>query len=258
MSREWNAASYHRVSNPQFAWGKAVLDRLPLRGDERVIDAGCGSGRLTAALLERLPHGRVVAIDRSRNMLEQARATLAPFAARVHFVQVAMPPLPMAGWADVVFSTATFHWVLDHPALFAQLLAALRPGGRLHAQCGGGANLVGAHALAEDVMALPAYAPYFAGWPRVWEFADAETTRARLSAAGFVDVDARLEAAPVTFPEASRYREFVSTVIYHPHLSRLPEPLRDGWLDEVTARAAASPAPFTLDYWRLNLSGRRP
>src|SRR5512139_3762353 len=102
MSREWNAAAYHRVSDPQFAWGMAVLDRLPLRGDERVIDAGCGSGRLTAALLERLPRGRVVAVDRSRNMLEQARATLAPFAGRVHLVQAALPPLPIAGWADVV------------------------------------------------------------------------------------------------------------------------------------------------------------
>ena len=111
-TREWNATSYHRVSNPQFAWGMAVLARLVLRGDERVIDAGCGSGRLTSELLARLPRGRVVAVDRSRNMLEQARATLAPFGSRVRFVEVALPPIPVAGWADVVFSTATFHWVL--------------------------------------------------------------------------------------------------------------------------------------------------
>jgi trans-aconitate 2-methyltransferase len=257
MTREWNAASYHRVSNPQFAWGLAVLGRLALRGDERVIDAGCGSGRLTGALAGRLPHGRVLAVDRSRNMLEQARSHLAPFGARVRFAQAALPPLPVAGWADVVFSTATFHWVLDHPRLFAHLASALRPGGRLHAQCGGGPNLAGAYALAAAVMALPAFAGYFRDWPPVWEFADAATTRARLEAAGFVDVETATEPAPVTFDDADAYREFVTTVIYHPQLARLPEPLRQPFVDEVTARAAATATPFTLDYWRLNMAGRR-
>jgi trans-aconitate 2-methyltransferase len=257
MTREWNAASYHRVSNPQFAWGMAVLDRLTLRGDERVVDAGCGSGRLTGELAGRLPRGRLLAIDRSRKMLEQARSHLAPFGARVRLAQVALPPLPVAAWADVVFSTATFHWVLDHPSLFGHLCSALRPGGLLHAQCGGGPNLAGAYAIAASVMALPAFAPYFHDWPRVWEFADAATTRARLEAAGFVEVETSTEPAPVTFDDADSYREFVATVIYHPQLARLPEALKQPFVDAVTTRAAATTVPFTLDYWRLNMSGRR-
>jgi trans-aconitate 2-methyltransferase len=259
VSTEWNAAAYHAVAAPQTSWGEAVLARLALRGDERVIDAGCGSGRLTASLLDRLPRGRVLALDRSRNMLEVARTNLRPvYGPRVVFVQAALPSVPVAEWADVVFSTATFHWVLDHAALFAQLWRALRPGGRLHAQCGGGPNLARAHALAEEVMATAPFAPYFRDWPGGWEFASAEATRARLLDAGFDDVHAEIVAAPTTLATEADYRAFVTTVIYHPHLARLPAALRAGFLDAVTARAARHTPPFTLDYWRLNLTARRP
>ncbi|MCC7126164.1 MAG: methyltransferase domain-containing protein [Acidobacteria bacterium] len=258
MTREWNAASYHKVSGPQTSWGQKVLARLDVNGDERAIDAGCGSGRLTGELLDRLPRGRVLAIDRSWNMLQTARANLRPsYGHQVSLAQVSLPDIPVSGWADLVFSTATFHWVADHEALFAAIHAALRPGGRLHAQCGGGPNLADAHALAEAVMAQPPFAPYFGDWSGVWEFASAETTHARLVAAGFVNVETNIEAAPTTFATEDDYREFVTTVIYHPHLARLPEALRPLFIDAVTALAAAAPEPFTLDYWRLNMRATR-
>ncbi len=259
VNREWDATSYHKVSGPQTSWGQRVLARLVVRGDERAIDAGCGSGRLTGELLARLPAGRLVAIDRSWNMLQTARANLRPtFGARVAFVQVALPALPFDAWADLVFSTATFHWIADHAALFASVFAALRPGGRLHAQCGGGPNLAEAHALAEGVMREPGFRPYFEGWSGAWTFASAAETRDRLEAAGFTGVVTSLEPAPTTLAGEADYREFVTTVIYHPHLSRLPEPLRPRFIDEVTARAATQDPPFTLDYWRLNMQATRP
>jgi len=257
---EWNATSYHKVSGPQTGWGQKVLARLNLRGDERAIDAGCGSGRLTTALTERLPHGRLVAIDRSRNMLVTARANLRPvFGSRVAFVQVSLPDLPFNNAADLVFSTATFHWVRDHAALFAGILGALRRGGRLHAQCGGGPNLARAHELAERVMHAPPFATYFTDWPGPWEFADAEVTAARLGAAGFVDIETSLEETPTTLATEADYREFVTTVIYHPHLERLPSAsLKQAFIDRVTGLSAADDPPFTLDYWRLNMAARKP
>jgi trans-aconitate 2-methyltransferase len=257
---EWNAASYHKVSAPQTSWGQKVLSRLTLRGDERTIDAGCGSGRLTGDLMERLPNGRLIAIDRSWNMLMTARANLRPMVgSRVAFAQVSLPDLPFAGWADLVFSTATFHWVKDHPALFAGIFTTLRSGGRLHAQCGGGPNLERAHELAEQVMHAGEFAKYFDDWPGPWEFAGAEVTAARLKTAGFVDITTYLEEAPTTLASEADYREFVTTVIYHPHLLRLPDAaLQQEFLDRVTALAAAEPVPFTLDYWRLNMQARKP
>jgi trans-aconitate 2-methyltransferase len=256
---EWNATSYHQVSGPQTSWGEKVLARLPLEGHERVIDAGCGSGRLTASLAARLPRGHVVALDRSANMLAVARTNLRPaFGPHVSFVRASLPLLPVAGWADVVFSTATFHWVADHPVLFANIFTALAPGGLLHAQCGGGPNLAYARALAGEVMRRAPYAPSFAAWDGPWNYATATDTRQRLEAAGFVDVHTDLEEATTTLATAEDYRAFVTTVIFHPHLARLPDDLRGPFIDDVTALAAATTPPFTLDYWRLNMTAHRP
>jgi trans-aconitate 2-methyltransferase len=257
---EWNAASYHKVSGPQTSWGQKVLNRLHLNGDERAIDAGCGSGRLTGDLMERIPDGRLIAIDRSWNMLMTARANLRPvLGSRVSFAQVSLPDLPFAEWADLVFSTATFHWVKDHQALFAGICKALRSRGRLHAQCGGGPNLRRAHELAEEVMHSSAFERFFGDWPGPWEFANAEVTADRLKQAGFVDIDTSLEEASTTLATEADYREFVTTVIYHPHLERLPEAsLKQAFIDRVTELAAKEPVPFTLDYWRLNMQAKKP
>jgi trans-aconitate 2-methyltransferase len=193
-------------------------------------------------------------------MLLTARANLRPvFGRRVSFAQVALPHLPFNGWADLVFSTATFHWVQDHPALFAAIFGTLRRGGRLHAQCGGGPNLRRAHELAQEIMHSPPFARYFADWPGPWEFAAADVTADRLKAAGFEAIDTSLEAAPTTLASEADYREFVTTVIYHPHLDRLPAAeMRQAFIDRVTELSAKEPVPFTLDYWRLNMTARKP
>jgi trans-aconitate methyltransferase len=259
-AKEWNAAAYHRVSGPQTEWGRRVLSRLSVRGDELVVDAGCGSGRLTGALMRMLPRGRIVAIDRSWNMLLTARANLRPeFGDRISFVRVELPSLPFNNTLDLVFSTATFHWVRDHEALFGQILGALKPEGRLFAQCGGGPNLADAHRLAEEVMHRQPFSPYFRDWSGVWEFSDADLAATRMRNAGFVDVTTSLEPAPTTLADEASYREFVTTVIYNPHLAVLPEgELRLRFIDDITAKAALQDPPFTLDYWRLNVEGRKP
>ena len=259
-AREWDAESYHRVSGPQAAWGRRVLSRLTVRGDEHVIDAGCGTGRLTGELMRMIPQGRLVAIDRSWNMLLTARANLRPaFGARISFARVELPMMPFQASADLVFSTATFHWVRDHATLFGQILQSLRPGGRLFAQCGGGPNLAGAHRLAEAVMRREPFAEHFRTWAGIWEFSTAELAAERLRAAGFVDVATSIEPAPTTLVDEASYREFVKTVIYNPHLERLPDAaMRARFIGEITNLARAVDPPFTLDYWRLNLEGRRP
>lgn len=119
-----------------------MLSRLRLREDEQVVDAGCGSGRLTADLLEALPNGRVVGVDLSQNMLHSAREHLrADFGGRLSLIVADLQRLPFEHAFDGIVSTAAFHWVLDHDKLFASLRNVLRPGGWLQAQCGGGNNL---------------------------------------------------------------------------------------------------------------------
>lgn len=258
-SREWNSEVYQRLSSPQFGWGKKVLDRLRLRGDETVLDAGCGTGRLTGELLERLPRGLVLAVDLSSNMLQTARRELEPrFAGHLWLVAADLQQLPFAEAADGIFSTAAFHWVRDHEALFRSLQGALRPGGWLEAQCGGGPNLAELRRRAQALISAPPLAQFFARWQSPWEYASAETTAERLRRAGFDDVRTSLEAAPVLLASAEAYREYLANIIFHRHLERMAGPeLRRGFLDELTRHAAQDDPPFVLDYWRLNMSAHK-
>jgi trans-aconitate 2-methyltransferase len=257
---EWDAGIYHRVSTPQVSWGKRVLNRLPLTGCETVVDAGCGSGLLTAELLKRLPHGHVIAVDQSANMLAEASAYLTPrFGERVSFVRADLQHLSLAEPVDAIFSTATFHWVLDHPRLFRALFACLKPGGRLVAQCGGGPNIAPLRRRAEALLASSAYRQHAPGWMDPWEFAPPEKTADRLAAAGFHDIETSLEAAPTTFSDASAYREFVTSVVLLAHLDALSDDLtRQAFMTEITDLARGDDPPFALDYWRLNMSAVRP
>lgn len=259
-STEWNATTYHRVANAHVGWGQRVLARLPLRGDEVVADAGCGTGRLTAELLERLPDGHVIAIDGSANMLQVAADHLRPrYGDRVSFLQADLRELTLAEPVDAIFSTATFHWIADHEALFRVLFAALKPGGRLVAQCGGGPNIAGLMEQVATVQRQPEFAPYFRDWQEFWEFADAGTTARRLDVAGFVDIVTSLEETPTFLPSAADYHDFLETVVLRSHLEPLPnQALRTAFLDQLTDISAAAEPPFFLDYWRLNLAGRRP
>ncbi len=257
---EWDAKIYHRVSTPQIKWGSRVLQRLSLSGSETVVDAGCGTGRLTADLLERLPHGRVIAVDRSANMLAEAAAYLTPrFGSRVSFLQGDVQVLRLPEQVDAIFSTATFHWVVDHPRLFRAMFDCLKPGGRLVAQCGGGPNIARLRQRAETLLASVEYREKATGWSNPWEFATPEETALRLAGAGFTDIETSLEPAPTSFRNASEFHEFVRSVVLRAHLDALPdEGARYDFMADITAMAAADDPAFTLDYWRLNMAAMRP
>src|SRR5215470_2282853 len=191
---DWDAAAYQRLSSPQLTWGRRVLERLDLRGDETVLDAGCGAGRLTAELIERVPRGGVIAVDRSPAMLGEARALLLPrFAGRVRLVHADLVRLPLREAVDVVFSNAVLHWVLDHPRIFRGFAAALRVNGVLEAQCGGGPNLMRVRERVDAMIASPEFAEHFRDFHEPWYFADPELTKLQLEHAGFTHVRVWLE-----------------------------------------------------------------
>jgi trans-aconitate 2-methyltransferase len=249
-TRDWDARTYERVSDPMFEWGLTVLDRLPLEGDERVLDAGCGSGRVTAKLLERLPRGGVVAVDASPSMVEEARAALDP--ARTTAFAADLLELELDEPVDAAISTAVFHWIPDHDRLFKRLHAALRPGGRLEAQCGGAGNLDGFHGAGlARVAAEEPFAPWFEAWEGPWNFSSPEWATDSLERAGFTDVRCWLETRMVNPPDP---REFLRVVCLGHHLERLPEDLRDRFVDAVLLHAGD---PVELDYVRLNISAAK-
>ncbi len=245
--RDWDAATYQRVSIPHEEWARSVLDRLDLTGDERVLDAGCGSGRITSMLIERLPRGRVVAVDGSPSMIDAVRAVLRP---QDEASVADLAELRLAEPVDAVFSSAVFHWVLDHERLFAGLRANLRPGGRLAAQCGGEGNIARLRRSSAEVASRRPYAPHLDGLGEPWNYAGPEETEARLTAAGFAEARCWLQPWEVVPPEPA---EFLRTVCLGPHVDRLPEALRDRFVDDVLE---LEPDPLTLGYVRLNIEAR--
>jgi trans-aconitate 2-methyltransferase len=243
-AREWDAETYDAVSDPQFNWGMEVLGRLQLRGDEAALDAGCGSGRVSAELLDRLTRGSLLAVDGSEAMIAKARERLRD---RASYMVADLSELAVEAPVDLVFSTATFHWIPDHDRLFARVRAALKPGGRLVAQCGGEGNVADHAAAIAGVAAQPRFSTHLTKMKGLWNFASAEETERRLLAAGFSDVRCWLEPKPV---QPENPLAFTSTVTLGPVLSQLPGELRTAFAEAVLAE---SPSPLVLDYIRLNI-----
>ncbi len=243
MPRDWDAATYDRLAHPMTRWGEAVVGWLDLVGDERVLDAGCGTGRVTAKLLDRLPHGRVIALDGSPSMIQQARERFADETRVELHVADLVEPLPIHSPVDAILSTATFHWILDHDALFRNLAAFARPGAQLVAQCGGAGNIASIEAalreLGEDFEGRKYYAT-------------PDDTRRRLEAVGFEDVETWLSDEPTEL-EPDDVEPYLATICLGDHVESMPDAERERFVHEVATRL---PGP-QIDYVRLNIRARR-
>ena len=243
MAREWDATAYERLSAPQTRWGGVVVDRLELDGHEHVLDAGCGTGRVTSILLERLPHGRVIALDGSSAMIAEASARFAG-EPRVELVVADLTePLPLDEPVDAILSTATFHWITDHASLFRNLASVLRPRGQLVAQCGGAGNISSLERIISEM------GHTFGGGKT---FATAEETRVRLEAAGFDDIDTWLHDEPTPIPPED-LEAFLETVCLGGIVDSMDDDERVHLVHEVASRM---PEPL-IDYVRLNITARR-
>jgi trans-aconitate 2-methyltransferase len=243
---EWDGQTYDRISGPMQALGQTVLDRLPLRGDETVLDAGCGSGRVTQALIARLPRGHAIGVDVSESMVAAARERLGPDA-DIRRADLLELERELDRPVDAILSTATFHWVANHAALFASLHSVLRPGGRLVAQCGGEGNITELRGRARVIMQREPYAEHFRDFRPPWNYANPADTRSRLLAAGFASAECWLAPAPT---EPGHPREFLAAIVLGPHVQHLPEALREPFMDAVMAELGE---PVVVDYVRLNI-----
>ncbi len=245
--RDWDAEAYESLAEPQGAWGLRILGLLELAGDETVLEAGCGTGRDTARLLERLPNGRVIALDGSARMLERLRSRLAGQMDRVEVVQADLAhPLPLNQQVDVVFSVAAFHWVQDHGTLFHNLAAVMRPGARLVADCGGKGNIARVSAAVERVTGAPAEAG-------IWNFSEPETVRSRLAEAGFTDIKVELQGDEIRLPDRRLLQRYLTSVVLGSHLEGMPEGERGTFVERVAEHLPKS----GIDYVRLTISAVR-
>jgi trans-aconitate 2-methyltransferase len=255
---EWDSDAYDKLSDPQFGWGAKLIESLPLRGNETLLDGGCGSGRLTAELLKRLPHGRVIAIDASENMLKTARERLRNDLDRVELRHADLTDFTLPKPVDGIFSNAVFHWVPDHSAMFRSLFAALKPKGWLVAQFGGGGNLNKLKSRVSFMRNDEPFRRYLEKFDEVAHYEPVAPTVARMKEAGFTDIEAALHPEPATFSDATVYKNFIRSVNLHRYVAKFPPEVEEDFVERLAAMASKDDPPYTLDYVRLTVRATRP
>ncbi len=256
----WNAEVYDRIGTPMRGWAQQVIDDLGLRGDETVLDAGCGSGSVTFDLLKKLPRGKIYAVDYSQEMIDKLSASVRERGiTNVIPIRASLTDFTLPEQVDVVFSNAVFHWIPDDDALFSCLLRATKPGGRLRAQCGGG-NIFARFMPAVDAVRT---AEPFSRW--LGEHQDGKKYRspeqavASMERAGWRDARSSTFEAPVSFDREDDAALYLRTIILRDHVARLPEDQQEPYVREVIAEYIRRHGPpFTADYARLDIWGRRP
>jgi trans-aconitate 2-methyltransferase len=232
---EWNAADYAQASPVQQQWARELIAKLGLHGHERVLDIGCGDGKVTAEIAAKLGHGAVVGIDNSPAMIALAQATY-PRAkwANLSFQLADAADLPFAEEFDVVFSNATLHWVLDHAPVLCGIQRSLRQGGTVLLQMGGRGNALGVIAAVERVCGAPAWRPYFEGMRFPYGFYGPEEYRHWLAEAGLAA--RRVEIIPKDMRHAGRagFEGWFRTT-WLPYTQRVPEALQPAYVEQVVA-----------------------
>lgn len=242
---EWNATGYDALPLPHVEWGRRVLERMGLRGDERVLDAGCGTGRDAAALLAQHPGTTVVGVDASQQMVERASETLAPYADRVELhVADLTEPLPLTEPVDAVMSVAAFHWVSDHDLLFSRLAEVMRPGATLTTDCGGQGQLAVMDAALVEVTGDSKIGAAFKG---------VDETRASLEGAGFDVHDVRLRPDPYRIEDPDLLERYLATVNLSGYLAPMPPEEHAGFVRTVRQHMAEP----VIDYVRLEIDAVR-
>jgi len=256
----WNAEVYDRIGTPMRRWAQAVIDDLNLSGHETLLDAGCGSGSVTFDLLEKLPRGKIYAVDSSPTMIEKlTRSVEERGETRIIPIRGDLTDFILPEQADCTFSNAVLHWIPDDDALFTCLLNATKPGGSFRAQCGGGHNIARFMVAVKTVKQRDPFAEYLAGTQDGRTYRSAERAKISMESAGWADVRASIFESPVVFEREDDAVLYLRTIILQDHVARLPEENQEPYLRAVVAETIRLYGePFTADYVRLDLWATRP
>jgi len=218
---KWDAENYHKVSTVQETWAKELLSKRKWKGDEVLIDAGCGSGRVTRLIADILKNGKIYAIDLDQNMIEKAKINLNDYE-NVIFVNADLSSVELPEQVDVIFSNAVIHWIKDHYKLFSNFWKLLKQSGEILIQCGGKGNLGAVHDILDLTRESSKFKGYFHNWEDPWNFASAEETFSIMERTGFKKIETGLTKKIAKFSSFEEYRLFMKTVVMKPYLSYLP------------------------------------
>ena len=262
MKYDWDATTYDRISDAQESWGHEIIEYRKWKGNEIVLDAGCGSGRLTKILSSKVTQGKVIAVDSDLSMIRLAKENLAKFS-NIEFIKMDISQLEIEEKVDVVFSNAVLHWILNHKKVFERFWQILKPDGQLLIQCGGHRNLTKTLSIINKVRKSKEFYNYFCNnkgddiWKQTWYFAKKEDTEKILQEIGFRNIQVFLENKDAKFSNKEEYFLFIKTIVLIPYLKYLPnETLKDKFAKSVIQEIEtnAKELQWKLDFVRLNIN----
>jgi trans-aconitate 2-methyltransferase len=267
----WDAETYHKVSDIQESWAIELLEKIKISESEIVMDAGCGTGRVTKIIANKVKRGKVYAVDLDENMIINAKKNLKDLS-NIVFVKSDLSDVKLPEKIDLVFSNAVIHWILDHKKLFTNFWDVLKPGGKLLIQCGGKGNLDTIPNVLEKVRMTKRFDHYFKNWKIPWNFASSADTIKILNEIGFKDIQANLVEKKTKFGNFQEYILFMKTVVMKPYLSYLPttennNQIKNLFIDEFLTELhnknktkntnEKQDLDLELNYVRLNITARK-
>ena len=231
----WNADDYRRNSSAQQIFGRELIEKLALSGDERVLDLACGDGRLTAEIAEHLPKGSVVGLDSSAEMIAVARQSHPEDRYPNLIFQVGdVRELSFCREFDVVFSNAALHWVRDHGPVLAGIRESLKDRGRVLLQMGGRGNASEILAAVEELMESKRWKEYFRGFAFLYGFFGPEEYALWLKEAGFSARRVELIPKTAVYRDSGELEGWIRTT-WLPYTSRVPEERRQAFIADLAA-----------------------
>lgn len=255
----WDARIYDKVSgNVQLKWGLKLLEKKQRWiGNEIVMDAGAGSGNLTKILANKVPNGRVYAVDADSNMVQQAKRNLSTHT-NVQVVSSSMDKVRLPTKLDVIFSNSALHWILDQEGVFLHFSQLLKPNGEILIECGGSENLERTLPIIFKITQFDQFKEYFTNWKQLWYFPKADETERLLQSAGFRDIQVNLSKKSTSFPDRESFAIFIKTVVMKPFLGYLHDSKKkDEFLDVFLTEFEHSGQPWLLDFVRLIIFARK-
>jgi len=258
MAYEFNGEEYKKASAHQKQWGSGLIEQLDLRGDERILDLGCGDGELTARLALRVPRGMVLGIDASQGMIDTARKHAA---GNLDFALKDIDLLDYEDEFDVVFSNATLHWIKDHRRMLRNVHRALRTGGFIRLNFAADGNCSHFFQVVRSAMAVPPYRSDFRNFNWPWFMPTAEEYQDIMNHSEFSEVRVWLENADHWFADAEAMIRWVDQPSLVPFLTHLAEahrrPFRDLVVEQMVRETAQEDGRCFETFRRINVLGRK-
>jgi len=240
---KWNAADYAANSTVQQTWARELIARLNLRGDEHILDVGCGDGKVTAELARAVPRGLAVGVDASGEMIAFAKKSFPRSeTSNLQFQIADAREMSFKTKFDLVFSNAALHWVDDHEAILRGAASVLKPGGRLVVSFGGKGNAHDVFLALRPEMRLKRWREFFRRMPMPYFFYAPADYKKWLPKFGFQINRLSLSPKDATYAGAEGFATWLRTT-WIPYVQRVPENLREEFIAAVTARYIAKHPP---------------